>query len=250
MNRESVIALAAVLLMIGATSQFLRHHSANQRLGAPGVKLVAEPSPVEGGGTVGTNSVWLPERAGEFTSRIAPVAKTVCDTLPKDTTYGHHLYTAPDGFQVDTQVVLMGADRTSLHQPQYCLVGSGWHIDESKAENIRMNRPHAYDLPVTRLTLSGRFQTEHGLEAKRGVFVYWFVSDGKLTAEHSGRMWSSAREQLRTGVLPRWAYVICFAVCAPGAEEATAARVKNFIAIAAPEFQLAAGPEPGETARN
>ena len=51
-----------------------------------------------------------------------------------------------------------------------------------------------------------------------------------------------ARDMLRTGVLQRWAYVICSAPCAPGMEDATFEQMKGFIAAAAPEFVLATGP--------
>ncbi|MBI3878209.1 MAG: exosortase-associated EpsI family protein [Verrucomicrobia bacterium] len=246
MDRRSWLAFGAVLLLVAATSGFLRHHQAGQRLGAPGVKLIAEPTLSESGEVIATNSVALPERVLDYASETMKVPKVVHDWLPKDTTYGHRFYTARDGFIVDAQVVLMGADRTSLHQPQYCLTGSGWQIDASEAAAVRMARPHTYDLPVTKLTLTGWFQTERGPETRRGVFVYWFVADGELTADHRQRMWSLAREQLRTGILQRWAYVICFAACAPGAEEATFGRLKEFIAAATPEFQLAAGPPLAE----
>jgi hypothetical protein len=51
-----------------------------------------------------------------------------------------------------------------------------------------------------------------------------------------------ARDMLLTGVLQRWAYVACITLCAPGQEEATFSRMKEFIAAAVPQFQLAAGP--------
>ncbi len=246
MDRTSWLALAAVLLLVAATSGFLRQHQAGQRLGAPGVKVVAEPMLGESGEVIATNSVALPQRVLDYTSKPVNVPRVVHEWLPKDTTYGHRIYTARDGFTVDAQVVLMGADRTSIHQPQYCLTGSGWQIDDSETKTIRMALPRPYDLPVRKLTLTGRFQTERGPETRRGIFVYWFVADGELTADHRQRMWSLAREQLRSGVLQRWAYVICFAACMPGAEEAAFNRMKEFIAAAAPEFQLAAGPAVAE----
>jgi hypothetical protein len=77
------------------------------------------------------------------------------------------------------------------------------------------------------------------------VFVYWFVADGELTATHSDRMWWMARDMLKNGVLQRWAYVICFAPCEVGAEDATFERLTDFIAATVPEFQLTAGPPLG-----
>ena len=60
-------------------------------------------------------------------------------------------------------------------------------------------------------------------------------------------MWWMARELFRTGLLQRWAYISCTAICAPGQEEATTERMKQFIAAAVPEFQLTPK-SPGVTA--
>jgi len=55
-------------------------------------------------------------------------------------------------------------------------------------------------------------------------------------------MWWMARDVIRTGVLQRWAYVSYFAVCPPGAEEATFQRMKKLIVASVPEFQLTPRP--------
>lgn len=248
MDKRSWRVLAAFVLLVAVTSGFLRHHRAHVRLSAPGLKLSSAPSVGEDGSMVGTNSVDFPARVGEFTSESVPVARVVSRSLPKDTVFGHRFYRAPDGFAVDMQAVLMGADRTSLHQPQYCLTGSGWQIDTSEEAVVAVQQPQPHSLPVMKLSLSGRFKDASGATAhRRGVFVYWFVADGRATRDHRQRMWSLAVEQLRTGVLQRWAYVIAFATCEPGAETATTERLAKFIAEAAPQFQrapVAAAPAP------
>jgi hypothetical protein len=55
-----------------------------------------------------------------------------------------------------------------------------------------------------------------------------------------------ATHLLSTGELERWAYVNCFMLCLPGEEEATYARMKEFIATAVPQFQKAANPPIAE----
>jgi hypothetical protein len=79
-----------------------------------------------------------------------------------------------------------------------------------------------------------------------GIYVYWYVASDAVSASTSGfhRMWLMATRLLRTGVLQRWAYVSCFAFCAPGQENATYDRMKDFIADAVPQFQLYPGPKP------
>jgi hypothetical protein len=171
--------------------------------------------------------------------------------LPADTSFGRRRYLGSDGQSwIDLSVVLMGADRTSLHKPQFCLEGMGLHIDESATvpDTIHIERPDPYDLPVVRIVATGRILQDGHSQTFRGIYVYWYVADEALSASVSGasRMWSLAAHLIRTGVLQRWAYVSCFAVCAPGQEESTYQQMKRFIAAAAPEFQLT--PRPGGAA--
>jgi hypothetical protein len=143
-------------------------------------------------------------------------------------------------------VVLMGTDRTSIHQPQYCLAGAGWHIEESELDTIPVDHPRSYDLPINKLT-AGRVASDGS--NVRGIYVYWFVAQNRLTAEHGQRMLDMGLDMLRTGVLQRWAYVSCFSVCRPGQEQASYARIKELITAAVPEFQLTTG-EATALARN
>ena len=97
-----------------------------------------------------------------------------------------------------------------------------------------------------KLRASGEFTYEGRQVTRSGIYVYWFVADGQLTASHGGRMWSMARELLKTGVLQRWAYVACFMQCAPGDEEQTYRRMEKFLQASVPQFQLVPGPQaPG-----
>jgi hypothetical protein len=150
--------------------------------------------------------------------------------------YGHRLYWRTNDITLDVQVVLMGADRSSIHKPQYCLRGSGFDILQTEPDRVRLAEPAPHDLPVMKLKLGRTVREGESTRREAGVFVYWFVADGEVTAEHRQRMWWMARDMLKTGVLQRWAYVICFAPCAPGAEEEAYARMKEFIAAAAPQL--------------
>jgi hypothetical protein len=252
MNKQTMTILLVVLPLMGAASAFLMTQQSRQKLGQPGVKVVAEPTwrveEIETNGTVlvissniiSSNSVFLPPRVLDYTSEIVPVPHIVWTTLPKDTSFAHRFYKRRDGTYVDCQVVLMGADRTSIHQPQYCLQGMGFRIVSEGKAVVPIERPHAYSLPITKLKVVSDRQTESGqVQRIGGVFVYWFVADGQLTADHGERMWWIARDLLRTGVLQRWSYVICFAPCPLGSEEKTYEQIKEFIAAAVPEFHTA-----------
>jgi hypothetical protein len=218
--------------------------SAIQKVGPPGVEVVSGSILVEerrGTNLVrkfpaGSESVFLPKEVSGFRSEALPLASVVWETLPQDTLYGQRTYLAHDGFRIQNLVVLMGRDRTSIHQPQYCLQGSGWKIDRSEPVEISMVSPVTYSLPVMKLSLSMTDQrTGQEMEV---IFVYWFVADGQLTADHSTRMWWMARDLLTEATLQRWAYVICFAPCPKGYSERAYDRLVEFIQTTVPKYQL------------
>lgn len=247
MNRQKWIIVVAALALMGGAAGVLARFAHNHRLGEPGIRTHAIP----GSKRV---EIELPARVLDYESEPRPVDELTLGSLPQDTSFGQRVYKAPDGFQVVLNIVLMGTDRTSLHKPQFCLESQGWHIDQSASAEtqVRVDRPQPYDLPVVKLISTKEFEGEGGKAAYRGVYVYWFVADGAMSATKSGyqRMWWMARELLHTGVLQRWAYVTCFSVCQPGQEEAAFQRIKQFIAAAVPEFQLAGAAKQGKAAAN
>jgi hypothetical protein len=241
------------LLVIAGGALFLGTWQYRHRLGAPGVRVISESilgvdDPTQGRGNTNTfiaatNSIYLPERVGDFESTPQPVSKVVLDWLPKDTTYGQRLYKSKDNFQIQANAVLMGKDRTSIHKPEYCLPMQGWAKISEQLTSIPISNPTSYDLPVMRRDSRQTFKGKDGKEQSiSSVFIYWFVADSQFTANHRNLMWRIGYDLLRTGVLQRWAYVTFFSVCAPGQEEATYARMREFIAAAVPEFQLTPAP--------
>ncbi len=223
--------LAGGLLLMAVAAGMIHHLQSRQTLGRPGV--LAEPLP--------NSPRWripLPETVAGLTSEEVPPAPEELSGLPTDTSFGKRLYKLADGAPLLLQVVLMGRDRTSLHQPQYCLTGQGFLIEHTEEVRVPIARPQPQEIPALKLTASKVFETPGGQRVPvRGLYVYWFVADGAVTAHRSQRLWWMARELLRTGTLQRWAYVSCFAQCQPGEEEQTFARVKAFLAEAVPEFQ-------------
>jgi len=247
MTKANVIAFVVALGLMAGTGGLLNHLHAHQKLGLPGVKT----SPIAGSVRL---EVELPPRVLDYDSQPLEEDKVTLGVLPQDTSFGRRLYTAANGSQVLVNVVLMGGDRTSLHKPQFCLEGAGWHIDTaaSTEATVPVRRPVTYDLPVVKLLASRQRTVEGQTDTLRGVYVYWYVADGAVSASTSGiqRMWWMAKDLLRTGKLQRWAYVTVFSVCAPGEEEATFERLKAFIAASVPEFQLSPrAPQAAITAR-
>jgi hypothetical protein len=235
MNRQQVILLIVALSLIGGTAGLLARVGTRQRLGPPAVTTSPSSDPKR-------LKVELPERVLDFKSEWFDPDDVTKGTLPPDTSFGQRRYDAPDGFSIMVNVVLMGMDRTSLHKPQFCLEGQGWHIDPTGTleTSVHVDQPVAYDLPIARLIANKTAAVDGEQQAMRGVYTYWFVADNAFSASITGfdRMWMMGSKLLQTGVLQRWAYVSCFSPCRPGEETAVFERTKKFIAAAVPGFQL------------
>lgn len=249
MTTQSKAAFGVGLGMIALAALFLVRLQAFQKIGVPGIRVVPqnvyrEDHPLTGTNVlVGTNAIALPEQVLDFSSKELKQAKVVTDWLPPDTTYGQRAYEAPDGFWILVNAVLMGTDRTSIHKPEYCLQGQGFTVQSVEEVTIPIQSPHPYVLPVQKWTVHRDVLLENKTTARQSaLYVFWFVADQQITAKHNERMWWMARDMVTKGTLQRWAYISCFAVCAPGDENATYARMQEWIANAVPRFQLATVP--------
>lgn len=243
MNRTARLAGGVALALIAITAMVLTRVQSLQRLGTPGVKVIGHKVYREDGELVGTNSVALPEQVLNFESKEQPMSKVVTDWLPKDTTYAQRVYQAPDGAWLQANVVLMGTDRTSIHDPKYCLAGQGFQTEKEEQETIQIEQPRRYSLPVVKMTLRREATLQDGTKVPQSaLYVFWFVADQQLTASKNERLWWMTRDMVTRGVLQRWAYISCFSACSPGQEQATYARISEWIAAAVPRFQLANGP--------
>jgi len=228
--KKWLILFVALVLMAG-TAGVLTGLKTNQKLGKPGIKATPIPGSV-------MMKIDLPECVLDFTSTNLPEPEVVLNYLPKDTSFVERYYRASDGFVASATIVLMGADRTSIHRPDYCLPGQGWSIGSKTAVNIPISGGQPYELPVMKWVARNSVQTPDGRKQEvSGVYVFWFVADHEQTVDNFQRMWWLARDLLRTGVLQRWAYVSYFSICAPGQEDATFERMNKLIAASVPEFQ-------------
>ena len=224
--------LVVTLMMMAGTAAALTWLRTNQRLGPSG--LNATPIP----GSVMMN-INLPERVLDYTSTNIPEPAVVLGYLPKDTSYAERLYFAPDGFGLQSTAILMGADRTSIHRPDFCLPGQGWSIDNKKPLDIPINDQPPYHLQAVGWKLSKIAKDTDGQDIKYGaVYVFWYVSHDEETPDHDKMIKWLTLDLLRTGALQRWAYISYFAPCRPGQEDATIDRLTHFIAAQVPEFQL------------
>lgn len=231
MKQQNWILLAVTLALMVVTAGALAWLRANQKLGQPGIK--AEPIP----GSV-VMKIRLPERVLDFDSTNVPEPQIVLGYLPPDTSYAERCYFNTNGTPIFATVVLMGADRTSIHKPDYCLPGQGWIIREKSVVNIPVEGPPGYQMPVAKWVVGNTVQTADGQKQPvSGLYVFWLVADGEQTPDNYQRMWWMTRDLLRTGILQRWAYVSYFTLCLPGQEEATFDRMKDLIAHSVSDYQ-------------
>src|SRR5579875_2696384 len=242
MKNQKWLWFAVALALIAGTAAVLVRVKSHPRLGRPGIKAAPLPGSL-------AMRLHLPERVLDFTSTNVPEPAIVLGYLPKDSSYVERLYHAPDGFQATGTIVLMGADRTSIHNADYCLRGQGLDPDQKKVVDLRIGGTHPYALPVSVGNVRGLLQQPDGQKMMvAGVYVFWFVTEGAQTPSHFEMMKRLALHLLRTGELQRWAYISWFAPCAPGREDATFARLKELIAASVPEFEPPPAAAATETA--
>jgi hypothetical protein len=238
MSRTPWAIFIVALGMMAATAGWLNDFRGRHLLGPPGVKVGAAPMYDEHHKLAATQSVILPEHILDMESQTGLLGDSELTGLPRDTTFGRRIYrSAMRDFAVQLSVVLMGTDHTSIHQPQYCLYAQDWTL--TKNDRIKLSLPHSFgDIPAVKIEATR--QDRNG-QLVRGIYVYWFVSGDKVTAEEGSRLWSMWKTMLQKGQMERWAYISYFTTCLPGQEEGTFARLVRFIQASAPEFQLVKG---------
>src|SRR5215469_3085062 len=170
MNNKKIILLVLTLVMMAGTAAALTWLRTNQKLGTPGLKGTPVPGSV-------MMKIDLPENVLDFTSTNIPEPDVAIGYFPKDTSYAERIYIAPDKFWVQSTAILMGADRTSIHRPEFCLPGQGWTIDDKKPLDIPINDQPAYHLQAAAWKLSQIAQDNDGQKVKvAAVYVYWYVA--------------------------------------------------------------------------
>ncbi len=243
MNRRLLILCVSAVALMGAGHLALVYLRTHQRLGKPAVRLVGVPLITDSNRVARATSVYMPERVPGYISTFASITEHELEVLPADTSFGRRSYATPDGsLTVQASVVLMGTDRTSIHQPEFCLNAQGWVIQRKSVEQIHISRPQSYDLAVRRFDSHLSMTSPDGTAFHRGsVYVFWFVADGQRTASHWSRTWWLIRDLLLHNVLQRWAYVSYFADCAPGEEDATFEKMTRLITASVPDIVQQAG---------
>ena len=250
MKTRAWLIFGVALAMIASTGAGLGSLMHWHVVGQAGVKIGPVPIFDQSNRLVSSFSVPLPQNIPGVLSSNLPIDTTVLNTLPPDTTYGRGVYIWTNGYWALLNVVLMGRDRYSIHQPQWCLVAQGWTIEKTETVSIPMERPAPYVLMANKLSLARQAVTTNGIPIhdregrptyEEALYVYWFLTDRKITPDEESRVWSRAKTMLTQKEIERWAYVSYFETCLPGQEAATFGHLEDFIRASVPEFQTATG---------
>ena len=176
MKIQKWLILLMVLALIAVTGGALTWLKRHQKLGQPGIKAAPIPGSV-------AMKIDLPAQVLDFTSTNVPESDVELGYFPKDTSFVERWYTSPDDSPgISATVILMGADRTSIHRPEYCLVGQGFTCDQKEVADIPVGGVTPYRLPVAKWKVSRLVQQPDGQNVKiSGVYVFWFVADNEHT---------------------------------------------------------------------
>ncbi|MCX7818577.1 MAG: EpsI family protein [Kiritimatiellae bacterium] len=136
-------------------------------------------------------------------SRLHTMTLEEYEQLPKDTEFRKAIYQNSAGEAVQVSIVLTGRERESIHRPERCLVGQGFHIMGGGAERFQL----ADGRPLDVMVFLTRREAVGGAGEQTGYYAYWFVGQGRETPWHLLRMFWLAWDRVVHGVAHRWAYI-------------------------------------------
>lgn len=155
-------------------------------------------------------SLELPERYENFESKDMPMQAVERQALEADVRIGRRFYYTTNQ-AVMASVVLSGAVKRSLHEPQVCLPSQGWIIGTKSTVEVDCG----FDKPVeaTLLMMHQDVQTKTGqIVRQRALNVYWYLGGkGVTAASYDDHVARSYRDAVLRGSDYRWALMSFFA---------------------------------------
>jgi Protein of unknown function (DUF3485) len=160
--------------------------------------------------------------------------------LPADTEFVKKQYLSASPIPVNCEIVLTGAERSSIHRAEACLLGQGWTLLSAEEVNVAVATGRAQRVKLLRLS-----KVRDGQQLF-GYFLYWYVGADRVTDDTFSRIFLSTWDQLTRGVNHRWAYVSVSSELAPGqsaSEEAKRAMVSRLVQFATDIIPIVEKPE-------
>lgn len=193
----SVLQLSALVVILGGGVLLTALTSDVTKVTEPGVKLV-------------DGLPFLPDQAGEWRGgEVTGLSKEERDILPADTEGARRVYTDAAGHQVYCSLVLAGRDVTSIHRPELCLTGQGWHWNGIKIAEVPTAAVAGGVLRVSRLDSAHAVVMKDGRTGEsQAIFVYWFVGKERTTPHHWQRILWTTMDRVFHNRNHRWAYFL------------------------------------------
>jgi hypothetical protein len=160
--------------------------------------------------------------------------------LPADTEFVKKLYLSASPTPVNCEIVLTGAERSSIHRAEVCLLGQGWTLLSAEEVNVPVAAGRAQRVKLLRLS-----KLRDGQQLF-GYFLYWYVGADRITDDTFSRIFLSSWDQLTRGVNHRWAYVTVNSELAPsqsGSEDAKRELISRLVRFAADIIPIVQKPE-------
>jgi exosortase len=160
--------------------------------------------------------------------------------LPADTEFVKKQYLSASPTPVNCEIVLTGAERSSIHRAEACLLGQGWTLLSAGEITVPLAAGRAQRVKLLRLS-----KVRDGQQLF-GYFLYWYVGADRITDDTFSRIFLSSWDQLARGVNHRWAYVTVNSELAPsqsGSEGAKRALVSRLVRFAADIIPIVQKPE-------
>jgi EpsI family protein len=164
--------------------------------------------------------------------------------LPTDTQFAKRTYSG-DGDSINAQIVLSGAEKRSIHRPEYCLPGQGWRIKSTEVIPIPIKDGSV--LKVTKLVISKPIYVGSETRELTSCYLYWFVGKDFSTPSHLQRQLRTTWDLVFHKINHRWAYVIVSAPVLEGLREngknetQTMDMLEKFISDLAPKIMKSLG---------
>jgi exosortase len=187
------LPLAVAMLICGGGLAFCALTDTTYRVGQPPVALD------------------LPERLGDYASEDMPMMAKERQVLNEGVEIGRRFYYTKDHRAVLASLVLSGAEKRSLHEPQVCLPGQGWVITSKTLVEVDCGQPALVE--ATLLRMHRDVQNASGQVIRtRALNIYWYLgSDGVTAASFDEHVAKSYRDALFSDRDHRWALASFFA---------------------------------------
>jgi exosortase len=160
----------------------------------------------------------LPDSVPGYLGFDEAVSDAEIRILPSDTEFAKKRYIGAAPVNIDCEIVLSGATKSSIHRPQVCLVAQGWKINQETTREITLPDGRKQNVSVLHM---GRANDNSSYE---GFYIYWYIGKDRTTGNNLERILLTSWDRVVRRVNHRWAYVTIGGIFPPGLAASPAAK--------------------------